>query len=149
MRRSQSGWLISWQSAAVSWGSKKQETVALSSCEAEIIALSEATKDVVFVRKLVSGLEKTPLSEPTELASDSKSATDIAYNPEHFGRVKHVERRWFFVRDMVEKMEVRVPLIGTKDNVADFFTKPLKGKQFFDFRDRIMNIPVKDANRDF
>lgn len=101
------------------------------------------------MRKLVSGLEKTPLSEPTELASDSKSATDIAYNPEHFGRVKHVERRWFFVRDMVEKMEVRVPLIGTKDNVADFFTKPLKGKQFFDFRDRIMNIPVKDANRDF
>ena len=133
----------------ISWGSKKQDAIALSSCEAEIIALSEAAKDVVYVRKLIAGLEKAPASEPTELASDSKSATDIAYNPEHFGRVKHVERRWFFVRDMVEKMEVRVPLIGTLDNLADFFTKPVKAKQFFEMRDRIMNVPLSESNRDY
>ena len=149
VRKSQSGWLVNWQSAVISWGSKKQETIALSSCEAEIIALSEGAKDVVFIRKLVGGLENVAMDTPTELATDSKSAADIAYNPEHFGRVKHVERRWFFVRDMVEKMEIRVPLIGTADNLADFFTKPIEARtQFFAMRDKIMNVPQHASYRD-
>ena len=143
-RHSTLGWCIKWQSAAVSWGSRKQKTIALSSCEAELIALSEAAKDVVFIRKLIGGLNG-PISEPTELLCDSKSATDVAYNPEHFGRVKHVERRWFYVRDMVEKMEIRVPLVSTVDNWSDFFTKPLKYKDFKRFRNSIMNIKPGDG----
>ena len=54
--RSTSGWLVQWQGAALTWGSRKQKSIALSSCEAAIIALSEATKDVVYLRKLVRGL---------------------------------------------------------------------------------------------
>ena len=66
-RHSTSGWLVQWGSAAISWGSRKQQSIgiALSSCEAEIIALSEAAKDVVYLRKLVAGLgdaEPTPTS---------------------------------------------------------------------------------------
>ena len=56
-KRSTSGWVILWQSAALSWGSKQQKSIALSSCEAEIIALSEAAKDVVYLRTLLGGID--------------------------------------------------------------------------------------------
>ena len=107
--------------------------------------MSEATKDTIFVRKLVAGLEGSSLSGPTPVHTDSKSGRDVSYNPEHFGRMKHVERRHFFVRDMVEKMEITVPLVKTVDNWADFFTKPLKCRaQFFAMRDAIMNVARSD-----
>ena len=121
---STSGWVVLWQSAALSWGSRKQKSIALSTCEAEIIALSEAAKDVVYLRKLVKGLN-APEPGPTHLSTDSKSARDVSYNPEHHDRMKHVERRHFFVRDMVESFELEVPFVRTDDNLADFFTKPL------------------------
>jgi len=103
---STSGWVVLWQSAALSWGSKKQKCVALSTCEAEIIALSEAAKDVVYLRKLTRGL-RTPEPGPSMLSTDSQSARDVSYNPEHHDRMKHVQRRHFFVRDMVESFEMR------------------------------------------
>ena len=51
-----------------------------------------------------------------------------------------MKRRHFFIRDMVEKFELRVPLVSTVNNSADFFTKPLKSTAFFDLRNKIMNI---------
>jgi hypothetical protein len=89
--RSTSGWVVLWQSAALSWGSRKQKCTALSTCEAEIIALSEATKDVVYLRKLVHGYGDTEPG-PTDLYTDSKSARDVSYNPEHHDKMKHVAR---------------------------------------------------------
>ena len=135
---STSGWIVLWQSAALTWGSRKQKSIALSTCEAEIIALSEAAKDVVYLRKLVDGLGETEPG-PTELKTDSQSARDVSYNPEHHDRMKHVQRRHFFVRDMVESLELEVPFVRTADNIADFFTKPLQAKQFHAMRRVIMN----------
>jgi hypothetical protein len=129
-----------WQSAALSWGSRKQKCTALSSCEAELIALSEAAKDVVYLRRLVKGLD-APENGPTQLHTDSQSARDVSYNPEHHDRMKHVKRRHYFVRDMVEEFELEVPFVGTKDNIADFFTKPMSNAhEFRKFRNKIMNI---------
>ena len=79
------------------------------------------------------------------LATDSKSARDVSYNPEHHDRMKHVARRHFFVRDMVESFEIEVPFVRTNDNVADFFTKPMhNASKFREFRNHIMN--VRDFN---
>ena len=139
-RFSTSGWIVKWQGAPVSWGSRKQDCVALSSCEAEIIALSEASKDVVYVRKLISGLDRSAIDGPTNLSTDNTGARDLAYNPEHHNRTKHVERRHFYVRDMVEKFELEVPFVGTLDNIADFFTKALEPKRFLTLRGLAMNL---------
>eukprot|EP00965_Chrysotila_dentata_P083675 2760939-Pleurochrysis_carterae.AAC.1 len=84
--------------AAISWASKKQQSVALSSCEAEIIAASEATKEAVYLRTLFADRGLAP-KQPTTLAMDNKSAIDLAYNPEHHQRSKHIDRRHFFVRE--------------------------------------------------
>ena len=62
---------------------------------------------------------------PTSLRTDSQSARNVSYNPEHHDRMKHVQRRHFFVRDMVESFEIELPYVRTSDNIADFFTKPL------------------------
>ena len=89
---------------------------------AEIIALSEAAKDMVYFRKLIRGVEPGAVPGPSELSTDNQAARDLSYNPENHQRTKHVERRHFFIRDMVEALELRVPLIPTKANPADFLT---------------------------
>ena len=138
---STSGWTVNWQGASISWASRKQNSVSLTSCEAEIIALSESAKDVVYFRKMLSGFDPSYVLEPTDCSTDNKGAHDIAYNPEHHSRIKHISRRHFFVRDMVEKGELVVPLVKTEDNAADMFTKPLHGESFFKFRSTVMNLP--------
>eukprot|EP00965_Chrysotila_dentata_P209998 6185623-Pleurochrysis_carterae.AAC.1 len=125
--------------AAISWSSKKQPTVALSSCEAEIVAASEATKEAVYLRALLADLGYAR-STPTFLAMDNKSAIDLAYNPEYHLRSKHIDRRHFFVREKVETFDITVPFVRSADNLADFFTKPLPPRSFFPMRDLIMNV---------
>ena len=123
-----------------SWGCNRQHSIALSSCEAEIVALSEATKDVIYFRRLISGLDQSCVDGPTDLATDTQGARDTAYNPVNHNRMKHVARRHFFVRDMVEALEIRVPFVRTADNAADIFTKAMKsGKQFHALRRVVMN----------
>lgn len=139
-RNSTSGWVVFWQNAPLAWGSRKQKCIALSSCESEIYALSEAAKDMVYFRKFVRGLEPATTSGPSLLRCDNKAARDLAYNPEHHNKTKHIARRHFFVRDMVEAFELQVPFVGTADNVSDFFTKALDAKTFFRFRNIIMNV---------
>ena len=83
---------------------------------------------------------------PTQLATDSQSARDVSYNPQHHDRMKHVQRRHFFVRDMVEKFELEVPFVRTHDNLADFLTKAMsKSEQFFKLRAHVMNERVFSA----
>jgi hypothetical protein len=140
-RNSTSGWVTFWQDCALSWGSTKQSSIALSSCEAEIVALSEASKDVVYLRRLLAGLDQSHIDGPTDLATDNLGARDTSYNPVNHSRMKHVARRHYFVRDMVEALELRVPFVRTADNWADFFTKALPAKTFFAMRRIIMNEP--------
>ena len=102
--------------------------MALSSCEAEIIALSEAAKDMVYLRKFVSGMTGKQPGGPSVLRTDNKAARDLSYNPEMHNRTKHVE-----------SFELNVPLISTLNNYADFFTKTLKPGSFSSMRNTIMN----------
>ena len=139
-RHSTSGWYVSWQGAALSWGSTKQDCIALSSCEAEIVALSECAKDVIYYRKKLNGIDESYVSGPTPTSTDNKAAHDLSYNPEFHKRVKHIKRRHFYVRDMVEDGEIVVPLVRTDANAADFLTKPMSPEKFIKFRNQIMNI---------
>ena len=138
---STSGWLIRWMNAAVFFASKKQKSVALSSAEAEIVALSEAAKECVYFRKFCEEVCPPASTRPLALHTDNMAARDLAYNPEHHERTKHIARRHFFVREVVEDHAIRVPFVRTHDNLADFFTKHLPAKPFFALRKVIMNIP--------
>ena len=140
VKHSTSGFTFHLGSASISWSSKKQTTVALSSCEAEIMAGSEAAKEAIYLSTFLRELGMD-LSQPPPLKLDNKSAIDLAYNPEHHSKTKHIERRHYFIRECVENGKLRVPFVPTKDNIADFFTKPMTGKMYFDLRDKVMNVP--------
>ena len=79
------------------------------------------------------------------LATDNSAARDLAYNPEHHKRTKHIERRHYFVRECVENMQLVVPYVNTLDNEADLFTKPLIPRLFYPLRDALMNVPLSDS----
>ena len=147
-KHSTTGWVFMYNSAAISWASKKQESVALSSCEAELMAVSDASKEAVYLREFLTELgELSADSPPLPLSVDNTAARDVAYNPEHHGRIKHIKRRHHFVRECIENMEISVPFVSTHENIADFFTKFLPGSQFFHIRDQIMNVKVRPPPR--
>ena len=78
---------------------------------------------------------------------DPETLVDLAYNPEHHSRSKHIDRRHFYVRELVEMGEIVVPYVRSDDNLADFFTKPLTAKRFFSIRDKIMNLSSRERER--
>jgi len=140
-RRSTSGNTVQWQGCTMEWAFTQQTSVALSSCEAEIMAASEAAKSTSYYPQLFEELGFATLN-PTTIYMDNKAAVDLAYNQEHHRRTKHITRRHFFIRELVEDQSITVPYIRSADNIADFFTKILSNKDFFLFRlrDIIMNI---------
>ena len=139
VKHSTTGFVFTYAQAAISWGSRRQTSVALSSCEAEIVALSEASKEGVYLSRFMEELGFGS-SEALRLATDNSGARDLAYNPEHHERVKHVERRHFYIRELVEDQSIVVPYVSTVDNMADFFTKVLPPRSFYRLRDQIMNV---------
>jgi hypothetical protein len=139
VKHSTSGFVFMLNKAAISWGSKKQTSVALSSCEAELMAGSEAAKEAIYHRRYQAELGYAD-PKPTKLAMDNQGSIAIAYNPELHTKTKHIARRHFFIRELVEDQQISVPFVKTVDNWADFFTKPLKPKHFTAMRNSIMNI---------
>ena len=107
------------------------------------MAASEAAKEAISLDGFVKELDpdSCPSEEPVSLHVDNKGARDISYNPEHHSKVKHIERRHFYIRELVEDMRITVPFVPTEQNLADFFTKPLSAKRFFALRKVIMNLP--------
>ena len=98
----------------VSWKSSKQETVANSTIEAEYIAASEAAKEVVWIKKFVSGLGVTPsIADPIELFCDNNGAIAQAREPRSHQRSKHILRRFHLVREIIERGDVKICKVPT------------------------------------
>ena len=121
---STAGWVIFLAGIALAYASKRERCVALSSTEAELVAASMATAEIIWIRYILAFLG-VPVDGPTPLAIDNTGAAAIALDPAMRSALKHVSRRHYFVRDMYEAGEVLPMRIGTLDNIADLFTKPL------------------------
>jgi hypothetical protein len=115
--------------APVSWSSKKQDVVALSTCEAEYMAACNAACQGLWFQAL---LEEIGLKEDDAvlLMIDNKSAIDLAKNPVSHGRSKHIETKYHFLREQVSKGGVKLQHCGTDSQIADIMTKPLKIGRF-------------------
>ncbi|KAF7371927.1 polyprotein [Mycena venus] len=133
-RRSISGYVSFFGSAPISWSSRKQPTVALSTMEAEYMALAKTTCEVLWLRELASELGLTP-DGPT---SDNQSAICFAANPVFHARSKHIDIRHHFVRERVASNEVILTHCASEDNLADMLTKALPRPQFVLLRDQVI-----------
>jgi len=123
-RRSTSGFVYFLSDAAVTWSSKKQPTVALSSAEAEYMALAHAAKEAIWLRTLLSELGY-PFSSPSPIHCDNHSTITLAKDPTFHARSKHIDIRHHFIRDHIENEDLITPYVATNDNVADILTKGL------------------------
>ena len=110
----------------VSWRSSKQDTVADSTIEAEYIAASEAAKEVVWIKKFITGLGIIPsILDPVNLYCDNNEAIAQAKEPRSHQRSKHILRRNHRIREIIERGDVKIYKVPTNDNVVDPLTKPL------------------------
>jgi transposase InsO family protein len=129
-RRSTTGYAFNIGSGVVSWSSKKQPTVSLSSTEAEYKAMASATCEAVWLRRILEDVGEKQ-TEPTKVYCDNQSAVKLAHNPIYHARTKHIELQHHFVREKIESKEIALMYCNTSDNVADIFTKPV-GKIHFE-----------------
>ena len=124
-KRSTTGYLfcLNDDGGAVSWKSRKQPTVALSTCEAEYMALVATTQEALFLKTLVKdfGLSCT---EPIQLHGDNQGAISLVKNPVTHEKSKHIDIKFHFIREKFSEGLIEVDHVPTGDNVADVMTKP-------------------------
>jgi len=117
----------------ISWSSKKQPTIAMSSVEAKYIASANATKEVVWLRMLLQELD-LPQTKATIIHADNQGSIALAHNPVSHSRAKHIDIQHHFIRERVERGEVSLNYVSTKEMMADIFTKALPCESFEKFR---------------
>ena len=138
-RKSVTGYTVSLspnELGTISWSSKMQPSVSLSTAEAEFYACSLATQEVLFIRSLISELG-VPMTGPTNIKSDSTAAIGLVKNPITHSRAKHIDLRYHFIRDEINRGVITVEHVSGDKNVADIFTKGLPVPKHNEFTTRL------------
>ena len=127
-RRSTTGYVFTCSGGPISWRSMLQSISALSTTEAEYMALTEAAKEAIWLRRLASdlGLQQNSMA----VQCDSQSAICLAKNQVFHARTKHIEVRYHRIRDWLNSGEVEVKKVHTDENASDFMTKPVTAEKF-------------------
>jgi hypothetical protein len=127
-RKSTSGTCQFLGRSPVSWASKKQNSGALSTAEAEYIAAGHCCAQLLWMRQTLRyyGYKLTKVS----LLCDNESAIRMADNPVEHSRTKHIAIRYHFLRDHQQRGDIEIAYVSTKEQLADIFTKPLDEKTF-------------------
>ena len=136
-RRSTTGYLFAIGGGVVSYNSKRQPSVALSSTEAEYMAACSATQEAIYLRRLLAdlGFEQ---AGPTVLLEDNQGCIAFSENPLHHKKTKHIDVRYHYTREQVAAGAIRLAFIPTEHQVADMFTKPLDGPRLTKLRGQIL-----------
>jgi hypothetical protein len=131
-RKSTSGTCQLLGRSLVSWSSKKQNCVSLSTAEAEYVSAASGCAQLLWMRQMLKDYgihcDKVPL------LCDNESAIKIAHNPVQHNKTKHIEIRHHFIRDHVNRGDINLSYVGTNDQLADIFTKPLDEARFRELR---------------
>jgi len=130
-RRSTSGICFTLAGCAISWRSKTQRVVALSTAESELIALTEAVKEAARIGYLTNQFSNSEKKrKPLLIHCDNQAAIAIASEARFSDRTKHIDIRYFYCRDKIEDGTVSVHYIATLHQLADLFTKPIARIRF-------------------
>jgi hypothetical protein len=144
-RRSVGGYMFTLGSGPISWQSRRQRTVATSTCEAEYTAAFEASKEAVWLRTLLTSIGFSPTS-PTTLLCDNNATITLSGDPAFHARVKHFDIRYHFLREKVQSNDISLSYINTQNNIADIFTKPLDTTKFTRLRN-FLGLTRRDSMR--
>ena len=133
------GFEMTKEGPVISWKSKKQQTVALSTCEAEYMSLAACTQEGKFLKSLINDMLGRSLDDLT-LYCDNQGSLELAKNPVHHQRSKHIDIRYHFVRDEVKLGSVKLMYVPSEQNIADIFTKPINSVKTQKFRSLLMGM---------
>ncbi|GJW12018.1 ribonuclease H-like domain, reverse transcriptase, RNA-dependent DNA polymerase [Tanacetum coccineum] len=120
----------------ISWSTQKQATVALSSCESEFIAATAAATQALWLKRLLSKLTHSQ-EEKVIIQVDNKSAIALMKNPVFHGRSKHIDTKYHFIRECVEREDIQVEFVNGEYQKADILTKALPKIKFLTMRQLI------------
>lgn len=134
-RKSYTGFCFVMSGSAVSWQSRKQRVTALSSTEAEYVALSEACREAVYLRELLCELTGSLLT--IRLYCDNQSALRMASNHQCHNRTKHIDVKHHFVRETVKSGKVEITYLSTNEMPADLLTKGLGSVKHYKFMESL------------
>ena len=123
-RRAISGYAFLIDGGAVSWSSKRQEIVSLSTTESEYVAATHGMKEALWLRSLLSEVVG-PMAKATTLFSDNQAAIALTRDHQYHARTKHIDVRYHFIRWVIEQGSLRLVYCPTDDMVADTLTKAL------------------------
>ena len=143
--RSHTGGTMSLGKGCIYSTSCKQKINARSSTEAELIGVNDVLGQIIWSRNFITAQGYT--LEPSTIYQDNKSAMLLEKNGvmSSSKRTKHINVRYYFIKDYVDRNEVQIIHCPTEDMVGDYFTKPLQGSQFVKFRDMIMGCKCFDT----
>lgn len=134
-RRSTSGYVFTLGSAPISWSSKRQPTVALSTCEAEYSGQTQAAKEAIWLKSLLSQLTgDDQYLKSVVIYGDNQGAIALAKNPRFHARTKHIDIQTHYIRDSIATKQVALEYVPTENQIADGLTKPLPRDAFQAFR---------------
>jgi hypothetical protein len=143
-RRSTTGYLFLLNGASVSWESRLQQTVALSSMESEYMSLASAAQQAIHLRLKLSEMGY-PQQTKTVIFEDNQPAIHVATNPVTSVKSKHIDIKYHFIREKVEAGVVAVEYVASEDNPADCLTKPLEKIKFSKFRDILLGRQLRST----
>ena len=119
--RSTAGYIFLLAGGAISWSSKRQAIVALSSTEAEYMAATHASKEALWLKRFIGELGTN--QSPVKILCDNQSALKLMKNPQYHARTKHISVQFHFIRELIEEGEIEFHFVGTNMQCADFLTK--------------------------
>ena len=123
-RHAISGYAFLFDGGAISWSSKKQELVTLSTAEAEFVAATHAAKEALWLRKLLGDIYPGP-KPPTPFHCDNQAALSLIKDDNYHARTKHLDVHFYFIRETAQRGAIKLLYCPTEDMVADLLTKAL------------------------
>ncbi|KAJ7971778.1 Retrovirus-related Pol polyprotein from transposon TNT 1-94 [Quillaja saponaria] len=143
-RRSTSGYVFMLGTGAVSWSSKKQPIVTLSTTEAEFVAATACGCQAIWLRRILED-QHFKQEEATTIYCDNSSAIKLSKNPVLHGQSKHIDVKFHFLRDLTKERVIDLIYCRSEDQVADIFTKPLKVAAFQKLR-KLLGVGMLELN---
>ena len=151
-RKSCTGTVIYLNDNLIHWFSKKQKVTAQSSCEAELIAATDATKMAMYLRKvlaevifLAEGKDNSEISDSdikakvVNVYSDSQAMISAVQNGDFTGKLKHIDTRFYYMADVLQAGKINLTHVPGKENPADLFTKPVSKMVWNHLIDRVIH----------
>ena len=142
-RKSTSGHVFHLGTNLISWALKKHPIVSISSAEAEYVAATSASCQAVCLRRILQDMSHTE-NDPTPILCDNTSVIALSKNHVFHKKRKHIDTRFHFIRELVNNGDIALQFYGSRDELADIFTKPL-GKSVFYFQRQHLGIIRSDA----